>query len=103
LGPGLLESIYERALLFELNEVSLPVKSQVEISVLYRGRDLGLGLRLDLLVDGQLVVEIKSVSRLDEVHLKQMLTYLRMARVKTGLLINFNAAKLADGIKRVSV
>ena len=103
LGPGLLESIYERALHFELQSSGVPVLAQVDMPVRYKTVDLGMGFRLDLLVDQRLIVEIKSVARLDDVHLRQVITYLKLARLKTGLLINFNVRRLADGIRRVSL
>jgi GxxExxY protein len=103
LGPGLFESIYERALAVELTSLGLLYKAQLEIPVVYRGQTLGAGFRLDLLVSDRLVVEIKSVARFDSIHLKQMITYLRLSGLKSGLLINFNSARLMDGLKRVSV
>ena len=103
LGPGLLESIYERALYIELHSIGVPVRAQVELPVSYKGHNLGMGLRLDLLVDDRLITEIKSVARLDDVHLRQVITYLKLARLKTGLLINFNVKRLTEGIRRVSL
>lgn len=103
LGPGLLESIYERALYIELQSIGVPVRAQVELPVSYKGHNLGMGLRLDLLVDDRLIAEIKSVARLDDVHLRQVITYLKLARLKTGLLINFNVKRLTEGIRRVSL
>ena len=103
LGPGLFESIYERALCIELQHAGIAVRNQVELPVSYRGHSLGVGLRLDLLIDERLVAEIKSVSHLDEVHLKQVISYLRVAGLKTALLINFNVKRLTEGIRRVSV
>src|SRR5687767_3635490 len=103
LGPGLLESIYERALLLELTQNGVAVESQVPVSVYYRGTDLGLGFRVDLVVDGCLIIEIKCVSRLDHSHVKQLLTYLRLADIESGFLLNFNHSLLRDGIKRVSL
>ena len=103
LGPGLLESIYERALYIELQSIGVPVRAQVELPVSYKGHNLGMGLRLDLLVDERLIAEVKSVARLDDVHLRQVITYLKLARLKTGLLINFNVKRLTEGIRRVSL
>jgi GxxExxY protein len=102
LGAGLLESIYERALAIELQAIGSNVRTQVELPVHFRGQCLGVGLRLDLLVDERLIVEVKSVARLDRLHLAQVLTYLRVAGLKTALLINFNSYRLIDGIKRIS-
>ena len=103
LGPGLLESVYERALLIELDQRSISARAQVEIPVLYRATPLGLGFRADIVVDDKLLVEVKSVVRLDTIHLRQVLTYLRLSGIRTALLINFNAVLLRNGIKRVSL
>ena len=101
LGPGLLESIYEQALRHELQLNDIPVESQVEVKVNYKGRNITDNLRLDLLVDNRVIVELKSVEELKPVHHKQLLTYLRLMDKKIGLLINFNTDNLMDGIKRV--
>ena len=101
LGPGLLESIYEQALRHELQLNDIPVESQVEVNVNYKGRHITDNLRLDLLVDNRVIVELKSVEELKPVHHKQLLTYLRLMDKKIGLLINFNTDNLMDGIKRV--
>lgn len=101
LGSGLLESVYERALVHELKLNGIRVESQVTINVDYKGIDIGDGLRMDLLVDDTIVVELKSVEELKPIHHKQLLTYLRLANRRLGLLINFNTTDLMDGIKRV--
>lgn len=101
LGPGLLESVYERALVHELKLNGIRVESQVTINVDYKGIDIGDGLRMDLLVDDTIVVELKSVEELKPIHHKQLLTYLRLANRRLGLLVNFNTTDLMDGIKRV--
>ena len=101
LGPGLLESVYEQALKHELNLNNIPVETQVEIRVNYKGVNISENLRLDLLVDDSVIVELKSVDELKPVHYKQLLTYLRLMDKKVGLLINFNTDNLMDGIKRV--
>ena len=101
LGPGLLESIYEQALRHELQLNDIPVESQVEVNVNYKGKNITDNLRLDLLVDSRVIVELKSVEELKPVHHKQLLTYLRLMDKKIGLLINFNTDNLMDGIKRV--
>ena len=101
LGPGLLESVYELALKHELNLNNIPVETQVEIRVNYKGVNISQNLRLDLLVDDSVIVELKSVDELKPVHYKQLLTYLRLMDKKVGLLINFNTDNLMDGIKRV--
>ena len=101
LGPGLFESVYEAAMMFELKKKGRKVRSQVELPVIYEEEKLELGFRLDLLVDELVIVEIKSIEALAPVHYKQLLTYLRLTGLKLGLLINFNVALLKDGIKRV--
>lgn len=101
LGPGLLESAYEKALVHELNLAGIPVQSQVGVEMSYKGVNIGEGLRLDLLIDNQIIVELKSVEELKPVHHKQLLTYLRLMDKRLGLLINFNVTDIMQGIKRV--
>ena len=101
LGPGLLESVYEKALMHELTLNNIPVRSQVAVKANYKGLDVGEGLRLDLLVDEQLIVELKSVDDFKPVHHKQLLTYLKLMNKQLGLLINFNVCNLTDGVKRI--
>ncbi|MBO5172182.1 MAG: GxxExxY protein [Bacteroidaceae bacterium] len=101
LGPGLFENIYEQALVHELTLNGIPVKTQVEIEINYKGTNLGNGLRLDVLVDNTLIVELKSVEELKPLHHKQLLTYLRLTDKRVGILINFNTENLKDGIKRI--
>lgn len=96
LGPGLLESVYEAALKYELQQEGLVIESQLGVPVVYKEVRLDTGFRLDLLVNNLVVVEIKSVECLAEVHFKQVLTYLRLTGKKVGLLINFNVSRLED-------
>lgn len=103
LGPGLLESSYERCLLRELESVGVDAESQVSLPISYKGLDLESGYRLDIIVSGCLIIELKAVDTLAPIHTAQLLTYLKLSGVKTGLLINFNTARLVDGIKRVSL
>src|SRR5688572_26134327 len=100
LGPGLLESIYRRALEHELRKRGFNVIAEKPISVHYDGVNLGTGLRLDLLVEDSVVVETKSVRKLQEIDESQLLSHLQMCGCKTGLLINFNVRHLRDGIRR---
>jgi GxxExxY protein len=100
LGPGLLESTYESALCIELGDAGLSFKRQVILPVTYKGREIG-EYRLDLLVEDTVIVEIKSVERLDPVFDAQLLTYLRVTGKAVGLLINFNSRLVKDGIKRL--
>ena len=99
LGPGLLENIYETAMTVEFELEGLMYKRQLEIPVIYKGRQLG-EYRLDLLVEDMVVVEVKSVERFDPVFEAQILTYLRLTEKRVGLLINFNTRLVKDGIKR---
>jgi len=101
LGPGLLESIYERALSQELREMGFDVKNQVGIPVFYKGINMETGFRLDILVNDLVIVEIKSVETLMDIHHKQLLTYLRLANKRLGLLINFNSPTLNKSIIRI--
>lgn len=101
LGPGLLESIYEACLAQELIEAGYAIERQKAVPVAYKGRLLDIGYRLDLLVEKIVIVELKSTDRLERVHLSQMLSYLRLADCRVGLLINFNVPRLVEGIRRV--
>lgn len=101
LGPGLLESAYEAVLAKILEQRGLRVERQKPVPIHYQGIELNEGFRLDLLVDGQLIIELKSVESLHTVHPKQLLTYLRLMGLPLGLLINFGAPLLKDGLKRV--
>jgi len=103
LGPGLLESVYEHALMIELEEADISAKRQVEISASYHGRELGLGFRADIIVEDSLLLEIKSVKEIDDVHLAQTITYLRLLGFKRGYILNFNKPLLKDGIRRISI
>jgi iron complex transport system substrate-binding protein len=101
LGPGLLESVYETVLARELARRGLTVECQKSIPIIYEGQEFPDPFRADLLVAGSILVELKSVEALQPVHSKQLLTYLRLARLKVGLLINFNVPLLRDGINRI--
>lgn len=100
LGPGLLESVYEAVLLFELRNQGLDVKSQVVLPVYYEGAKLEIGFRLDLLVNDKVIIEIKSVETLSKVHHKQVLTYLKISELKLGILVNFNVEDITKGVFR---
>jgi len=100
LGPGLLESVYEAALLYELLYINLGVESQVPIPVVYNGIKLDLGFRADLIVEKKVIIEIKSVVNIAEVHHKQVLTYLKLTGIKLGLLVNFNSEDISHSIHR---
>ena len=100
LGPGLLESAYEACLGYELQQASLKVERQKPVRLKYKTLELDCGYRLDLLVEGQLVVEVKSVAELMPIFDAQVLTYIRLANVPLGLLMNFNAPVLKNGLKR---
>lgn len=102
LGPGLLESVYEEALVFELQQRGLKVERQVEVPILYKGNELKTPLRLDLLIENQVVVELKSVEEMKPVFAKQLLTYLRLLDKRLGLLVNFSSENIREGIKRIA-
>ena len=101
LGPGLLESAYEQCLAHELRVADIPFRLQHAVPVEYKGVHLDCGYRIDVLVDEKIVVEIKSVDQLAPVHEAQLLTYMRLAGMSVGLLVNFNVRVLKDGIKRM--
>lgn len=94
LGPGLFESVYEAALIYELKQLNLAVESQVGIPVMYNGIQLELGFRLDILIENTVIIEDKSVESLLDVHKKQLLTYLKLSGKKLGILVNFNVSTL---------
>lgn len=102
LGPGLLESVYQAALTHELRQRGLHIETELPLPVVYKGLHFELGFRLDMLVQNLVVVELKSVESISPVHSKQLLTYLRLADKRLGLLINFNVLLLKDGIKRIA-
>jgi len=101
LGPGLLESVYEAALAYELREMGYNIKTQVAVPMFYNDIKFEIGFRLDILVNDLVIIEIKSVESLADVHYKQLLTYLKLTEKKLGILINFNSANLKESIKRV--
>jgi len=101
LGPGLLESVYETCLAHELTKRRIPSRRQVKIPVIYDGIRLEAGLRIDLLVDNKLILEIKAVEEMNRIHKAQVLTYLKLTELRLGLLINFNVALIKSGIERV--
>lgn len=100
-GPGLLESVYETALAYELRQEEYDVQRQLGVPVVYDEIKMEQGFRMDLLVDNKVIVEIKSVETLLDVHHKQLLTYLKLSERKLGLLINFNSVSLKDSITRI--
>ncbi|MBU1101379.1 MAG: GxxExxY protein [Bacteroidetes bacterium] len=101
LGPGLLESAYEECLYYELTKSGLYVEKQKPMPLVYHDVKLDCGYRIDLMVEKKVVVEVKSVEALNDVHMAQVLTYLKLSGCKLGLLMNFNVAKLKSGIKRL--
>jgi GxxExxY protein len=103
LGPGLLESVYETTMAYELRKSSLNVATQVAVPILYDGQKLESGFRLDMLVEKCVIVELKSVETMNPVYEAQIMTYLRLSNVRLGFLINFNVKHLKDGIKRFVV
>ncbi len=101
LGPGLLETAYEEAFAFDLREVGLNVKRQVAVPFVYKGVKQDVGFRMDLLIEDQIVIELKAIERLAPVHFAQTLTYLKLFDRRLGFLINFNVKRLKDGIHRI--
>ncbi len=100
LGPGLLESTYEHCLAHELSLNNIDFRLQHPLPVVYKGVHLDCGYRIDLLINERLIVELKSVDQIKGIHEAQLLTYMKLARIKTGLLVNFNEKLLKNGIKR---
>ncbi|MCX6964709.1 MAG: GxxExxY protein [Verrucomicrobia bacterium] len=103
LGPGLLESVYEKCLALELTKSGLQTTSQKEIPLTYKGLALESGFRADLIIENKVLVELKSVDQILPVDTAQVLTYLKLSNLRTGLLINFNVQLLKNGIKRLSL
>jgi GxxExxY protein len=103
LGPGLLESIYESCLEMDIKDLGHTVKRQVEVPVIYRGRDVGIGFRADLIIDDIVVIELKSVESLQPIHKAQLISYMKLLRLPIGLLVNFNTPHLRDGIRRLTL
>ncbi|MBN1007652.1 GxxExxY protein [Amphritea pacifica] len=101
LGPGLLESSYEQCLMFELAQAGINAQAQIALPIAYKGMMIEAGYRVDILIPGRLVLELKSVDKLMPIHTAQMLTYLKLSGVRKGLLINFNVNKLTNGLKRI--
>jgi GxxExxY protein len=102
LGPGLFEEVHKQCLLIELRKRDLDVKAEVFMPVVYDGHLIDMGYRLDLLVESEIIVELKSVGQIASIHKAQLLTYLRLAKKKLGLLINFNVPTLPKGIVRIA-
>ena len=101
LGPGLLESAYEECLFYELKKIGLDVQKQKALPLVYEEVKLDVGYRIDIIIENKLIIEVKSVEALNDVHFAQLLTYLKLTDCKLGLLINFNVALIKNGIKRI--
>jgi len=101
LGPGLLESAYEACLQYELIKLGLRVEAQKPLPLVYESVKLECGYRVDLLVEGKLIIEVKAVDALAEIHFAQVLTYLRLSNLRLALLLNFNVVHMKDGIRRI--
>ena len=101
LGPGLLESAYEECLFYEIKKIGLKVEKQMPLPLVYEEVKLEIGYRIDLIVENKVIIEIKSVEALNDIHLAQILTYLKLSDCKLGMLINFNVTMIKNGIKRV--
>ncbi len=103
LGPGLLESTYEKCLIHELKTSGLECKSQHKIPVRYKGIFIDCGYRIDLLINDKVIVELKCIESIKKIHQAQLLTYMKLANVQVGLLINFNHTRLIEGVKRMKL
>jgi GxxExxY protein len=101
LGPGLLESKYQSCLFYRLVQAGMKVEKEKPLPVIFDGVQIECGYRLDLVVDDQVVLELKSIKKLKDIHLAQMITYLKLSKYQTGLLMNFNVVRLVDGLRRV--
>lgn len=101
LGPGLLENSYEICLAHELKQMGLNIQTQVSLPLVYKNVRLNAGYRIDVLVENKVIIEIKAIEALADIHIAQILTYLKLKELKLGLLINFNNTKVIDGVKRV--
>ena len=101
LGPGLLESVYEEVLFYELSQQGFKIKRQIPVPVIWQGIRMDQGFRADLIVEDCVIIEIKSVASLEPVHKKQLLTYLKLTGLKLGLLVNFNEVLIKNGIIRI--
>lgn len=101
LGPGLLESAYEECLFYELKKTGLKVEKQKPLPLVYEEVKLEIGYRVDMLVENKVIIEIKSVDALNDIHLAQVLTYLKLSNCKLGILVNFNVTLIKNGVKRV--
>ncbi len=101
LGPGLMESAYKECLFYKLNQSGLFVEKEKPIPIEFEGVKLDCGYRLDILVEGKLVIELKTVAELSDIHLAQILSYLKLGKFKLGLILNFKVLRLKDGIRRV--
>jgi len=100
LGPGLLESAYGKCLFHELTQKGISCRTEVPLPIMYKGVRIDCGYRIDILVENQLILELKSVDNLQNIHQAQLLTYMKLAKIPTGLLINFNTLLIKNGIKR---
>ncbi len=103
LGPGLLESVYELALIYEIKSTGMDVVNQKEVCIVYKDQKLGVGFRADIIVENSLLLELKVVEKVNGIHLAQVMTYLKLLNIKRGFILNFNTKLLRDGIKRVSI
>ncbi|MCF6352937.1 MAG: GxxExxY protein [Cyclobacteriaceae bacterium] len=101
LGPGLLESAYEECLFYELNKTGLDIKKQKALPLIYESVKLDIGYRVDIIIENKVILEIKAVESFNDIHLAQLLTYLKLADCKLGMLINFNVTLIKNGVKRV--
>ena len=103
LGIGLLESSYKTCLAYELRQRGLNIEVEKSIPIIYKGIDINCGYRADIIVENKIIIELKSIDKLNDIHLSQIITYMKLSKIKLGLLVNFNERYLKNGIKRVVV
>lgn len=101
LGPGLLESAYRECLFYKLRKAGFYVEKEKPLPIIFEEVNIDCGYRIDLLVENKVIIELKSVKKIDDIHLAQLLTYMKLGKFKVGLIINFNVLSLKDGIKRI--
>ncbi|MBP7721554.1 MAG: GxxExxY protein [Alphaproteobacteria bacterium] len=103
MGPGLLEKVYEECFMHELKDRNIPFETQRSVSLKYKNHDLKTDFKMDLVVNGKIIVELKSVEKLMDVHTAQVMSYMRMMNIRLGFLVNFNVPLIKDGIKRIVI
>lgn len=101
LGPGLLESVYQKCLCYELKESGFYIEPEKEIPAYYQNKNIGIGFRADIIVENKVILELKTVEEIHPIHVAQVITYLKLSNIRVGIILNFNSLKMIDGIRRV--